>query len=210
MKQASQSDTPRSETVVRRVVKPVSQLACDCLPALPRCRTPACTTQPVAQPFDVDFTPVFCSSVHGVRARRLSQGGSSSAAPAGHHNTIWVPHRCELPSCTTDEDAALSRCGKCHVVLYCSREHQAADWARHKVECGHLASFRLTARVYKLSEERSVHPIGCATLPDPPAGTKPACGICGRTKPLMRTRCCDNWVCDRDHEYQVLVSGRMF
>ncbi len=116
---------------------------------------------------------------------------------------MWVPHRCELPSCTADKDAPLSRCGKCHIVLYCCREHQQADWRRHKVECAHISTFGLTPRVYKVHEELVTHPLGCPTLPEPPVGTKPSCGICGRTKPLRRTRCCNNWVCDRDDEYQV-------
>jgi len=28
------------------------------------------------------------------------------------------------------------RCAKCHVVHYCSREHQQANWATHKLSCG--------------------------------------------------------------------------
>ena len=101
----------------------------------------------------------------------------------GHHATMWVPHRCELPLCSAGDHAALSRCGKCHIVLYCCREHQVADWARHKVECAHIASLNLTPRVYKVSEEREAHPLGLRpTLAEPPAGTAPSCGICGRTE----------------------------
>ena len=30
----------------------------------------------------------------------------------------------------------LKRCAKCKLVRYCSREHQASDWKKHKLECG--------------------------------------------------------------------------
>ena len=34
---------------------------------------------------------------------------------------------------------------------------------------------------------------------------KPRCGLCGKTRKLMRTDCCGNWICD-DHEKYVLFS----
>ena len=30
---------------------------------------------------------------------------------------------------------------------------------------------------------------------------KSACGLCGKTKNLVKTLCCDNWICDDVHEY---------
>lgn len=35
--------------------------------------------------------------------------------------------------------------------------------------------------------------------------TKPRCGLCGKTKSLMQTSCCGNWICD-DHGKYVLFS----
>jgi len=34
---------------------------------------------------------------------------------------------------------------------------------------------------------------------------KPKCGLCGKTKKLMQTECCGNWICD-DHDKYVLFS----
>jgi hypothetical protein len=39
---------------------------------------------------------------------------------------------CERCKATT---VKLDRCGKCKVVAYCSRAHQAADWKNHKITC---------------------------------------------------------------------------
>jgi hypothetical protein len=30
---------------------------------------------------------------------------------------------------------------------------------------------------------------------------KQACGLCGKTKDLTKTLCCDNWICDDTHKY---------
>ena len=34
-----------------------------------------------------------------------------------------------------------------------------------------------------------------------PVEEKPRCGLCGKTKNLTRTECCDNWICDDEHTY---------
>lgn len=36
------------------------------------------------------------------------------------------------------------------------------------------------------------------TVPD---DGRPRCGLCGNTENLTKTECCDNWVCDDEHEY---------
>lgn len=33
------------------------------------------------------------------------------------------------------------------------------------------------------------------------AGNKPKCGLCGKSKKLTKTPCCNNWVCDDAHTY---------
>src|SRR3990172_1895602 len=30
---------------------------------------------------------------------------------------------------------------------------------------------------------------------------KPCCGLCGKTRKLMRTDCCGQWICDDEHKY---------
>lgn len=44
---------------------------------------------------------------------------------------------CALASCGAKEAHAqhFKRCAACHAVVYCSREHQVADWAAHKAAC---------------------------------------------------------------------------
>ena len=39
---------------------------------------------------------------------------------------------------------AQNRCAGCHGVLYCSAEHQKADWAKHKAVCKHLQEAQKT------------------------------------------------------------------
>ena len=29
----------------------------------------------------------------------------------------------------------------------------------------------------------------------------PRCGLCGKTRNLTRTECCENWICDDEHKY---------
>ena len=38
-----------------------------------------------------------------------------------------------------------------------------------------------------------------AKRPDRKAG--PRCGLCGKTKNLTKTECCDTWICDDEHKY---------
>ena len=46
-------------------------------------------------------------------------------------------HGCALPSCSARELHAFhfQRCAACKTARYCSKEHQAADWPRHKAAC---------------------------------------------------------------------------
>jgi hypothetical protein len=37
---------------------------------------------------------------------------------------------------------------------------------------------------------------------------KPRCGLCGKTKNLTRTECCDNWICDDEHKYVLFSYAR--
>lgn len=33
------------------------------------------------------------------------------------------------------------------------------------------------------------------------ARSKPRCGLCGKTKKLIKTECCGEWICDDEHKY---------
>jgi hypothetical protein len=36
-----------------------------------------------------------------------------------------------------------------------------------------------------------------------PNSTKRRCDLCGKTKNLIKTDCCNNWICDDEHKYVV-------
>lgn len=33
------------------------------------------------------------------------------------------------------------------------------------------------------------------------AKSTPSCGLCGKTEQLIKTSCCDNWICNDSHKY---------
>lgn len=39
-------------------------------------------------------------------------------------------------------------------------------------------------------------------MPKVPSSKKRACGICGATRKLMKSECCDNWICNDEHKYK--------
>jgi hypothetical protein len=41
------------------------------------------------------------------------------------------------------ESPSLQKCGGCRSVSYCCKEHQTADWKKHKVECKSLQEAKL-------------------------------------------------------------------
>ena len=40
------------------------------------------------------------------------------------------------------------------------------------------------------------------------ASDRPRCGLCGKTKNLIQTECCGNWICDDEHEYVMFSYAR--
>lgn len=36
----------------------------------------------------------------------------------------------------------------------------------------------------------------------------PKCGLCSKTKNLIKTECCDNWICDDSHKYVMFSYAR--
>ena len=37
---------------------------------------------------------------------------------------------------------------------------------------------------------------------------KPKCGLCGKTRNVTKTECCDNWICDDEHTYAAFSYAR--
>ncbi|KAG5177573.1 hypothetical protein JKP88DRAFT_332136 [Tribonema minus] len=112
------------------------------------------------------------------------------------------------------------------MVLFCSSAHQTEDWARHKKECKHLAKLGLWGCTYDEAKEsaNTLQPAAAAADADATTlflyseGTllpelrpnPPECGICGRTEPLSLTPCCQNLICNRQHEYELFSYSREF
>ena len=44
--------------------------------------------------------------------------------------------------------------------------------------------------------------------PKPPAKDKPRCGLCGKTRKLTKTECCDQWICDDEDNYVLFSYAR--
>lgn len=71
-------------------------------------------------------------------AKRVSGVKASSSASAAHATpvpaaaSVDLEHACGVCGAT---DGDLKRCSGCKGIWYCSREHQKADWKRHKREC---------------------------------------------------------------------------
>ena len=36
----------------------------------------------------------------------------------------------------------------------------------------------------------------------------PKCGLCGKTKNLTKTECCEQWICDDEHKYKLFSYAR--
>jgi hypothetical protein len=41
-----------------------------------------------------------------------------------------------------------------------------------------------------------------------PSIEKAKCGLCGKTKNLVKTECCGNWICNDEHEYVMFSYAR--
>lgn len=75
------------------------------------------------------------------------------------HKGIFVPKQCNLRGCSADGTAALLRCAQCTLVMYCSKEHQKADWKHHKVECKHLSELGVVGFPFSVSDECKDYPL---------------------------------------------------
>ena len=46
------------------------------------------------------------------------------------------------------------------------------------------------------------------TIPDSTRTDGPSCGLCGKTEKLVKTPCCDNWICDDEDQYVMFSYAR--
>lgn len=99
----------------------------------------------------------------------------------------------------------LSRCAKCKVAFYCSRSHQAADYAKHKADCqAPKAPVNDTAQPTKTKQEYESKPCDAQAQNNeqPPSSTWLICAHCGtKSENLSKcTRCMCTWYCSTDHQ----------
>jgi hypothetical protein len=59
---------------------------------------------------------------------------------------------------------------------------------------------RVLQQIESLDQEEKITPTK--------KGNKPRCGLCGNTKNLIKTDCCDNWICDDEDQYQMFSFAR--
>lgn len=125
---------------------------------------------------------------------------------------ILVPKRCEFEGCEkTGAIVTKGACSGCRMVFYCGREHQKADWARHKKDCKHLSKSGLRRKYFEPVKELAKYPIGCFPLPDPQQDAPLACFVCGATPDEVNigfTECCNVPVCDNEEEYEMFSFSR--
>ena len=68
-----------------------------------------------------------------------AESRAGAALKATVRNSASVPglRSCALPGCGAKEahPQHFKRCAACHTVVYCRKDHQLADWPRHKAAC---------------------------------------------------------------------------
>eukprot|EP01094_Clydonella_sp_ATCC50884_P004983 TRINITY_DN13966_c0_g1_i1.p1 TRINITY_DN13966_c0_g1~~TRINITY_DN13966_c0_g1_i1.p1 ORF type:complete len:266 (+),score=62.95 TRINITY_DN13966_c0_g1_i1:82-879(+) len=123
------------------------------------------------------------------------------------HNMLWAPKRCNVEGCD-DRSLALSKCGGCGCVFYCSREHQKQDWKIHKSECKAVAAKGMWGRGYTTEDSFERIPLmtreNISARVASPIPADASCAICGRSASsvrLGRARCCGMIGCDTEDEY---------
>ena len=81
-------------------------------------------------------TKNLCCSLSSLFTTENRTGGHQSEQIEAEQSLLFKKMRrvCELADCEAAA-AENGRCSQCKLVDYCSKEHQKADWARHKPEC---------------------------------------------------------------------------
>ncbi|KAG0586442.1 hypothetical protein KC19_2G090900 [Ceratodon purpureus] len=114
------------------------------------------------------------------------------------------------------------RCAKCKVVYYCSRSHQAADYAKHKTYCQAPTTplTHMTQQLNIADGDEATNPPAVTSTPKedtnggpsagnngtpnekPPITTWLICALCGtKSEKLSKcSRCKCTWYCSADHQ----------
>eukprot|EP01029_Cantina_marsupialis_P031083 TRINITY_DN873_c0_g1_i5.p1 TRINITY_DN873_c0_g1~~TRINITY_DN873_c0_g1_i5.p1 ORF type:complete len:111 (-),score=7.24 TRINITY_DN873_c0_g1_i5:404-736(-) len=78
----------------------------------------------------------------------------------------YVPFRCAFKGCRNKEPE-LKSCSGCSCAFYCSKEHQASDWNRHRADCKYIQrlgktgkSFELIGEPFSSAKELKKYPLG--------------------------------------------------
>jgi hypothetical protein len=143
-------------------------------------------------------------------------GVQAKKANTSRHLMFWYPKRCELESCDYSKKTGLMTCSACHMVKYCCKEHQKADWPMHKGDCQVFRKNQLRARFYTDEEILAEYPIRpkfnqklkADMMKDPSV-----CRLCDSDEtgsPKMRTSCCYQPICDNESEYEMFSYSREF
>jgi len=64
-------------------------------------------------------------------------------------NRDYFPYSCQVCRRSTVCGIELMHCGKCKRVYYCSRDHQMADWKKHKKLCNYAQKIPLSAEPFE-------------------------------------------------------------
>ena len=105
------------------------------------------TLGPDMQSLHSAYDKAFFDEVQHKWAALREKWKRKAAAKEALHDTPST--KCALPSCDKAEqrDGDFKLCATCKEAKYCSKEHQAADWKRHKKECKNKSEEgKLTAR----------------------------------------------------------------
>ena len=152
---------------------------------------------------------------------KLTKSPASVAAAKGrnYHGSFFYPKRCEKNDCDVTENLLV--CSSCKMVCYCCHEHQKADWPLHKDDCKAFRRNEIKAFFYKdeqmlirfpLTNKNKRNACGkgrfykrgyaCPTI---------GCTICNceeHAKPMMRTECCEQCICDTESDYVMFSYSR--
>ena len=133
--------------------------------------------------------------------------------------SIYIPRRCEYKGCDKrgygDE---LKSCSRCNCSFYCGKEHQVADWSRHKLDCKFISKISIKSKAFTFEEELEKYPVGCFPISSPSTNDNDAnandkCFICHSNTSevdITYTSCCNIPVCDNSREYVPCSYSRDF
>ncbi|GAQ85132.1 hypothetical protein KFL_002200170 [Klebsormidium nitens] len=95
------------------------------------------------------FAQALFKSALGIAKNRADlEGGRTSEAPI-----VCSWERCDEAGSEDDAGRKFSKCAKCSLAFYCSKEHQRLHWASHKRQCGDKSQQADLHHITKVDEE---------------------------------------------------------